>query len=49
MRGRRAKVSGDEMEQQQANQAAEAKEEELLNEFKRAFSVCMEGKGYTVK
>jgi hypothetical protein len=49
MRGRRAKVVGDEMEQQQANQAAAAKEEELLNEFKRAFSVCMEGKGYTVK
>lgn len=49
IRGRRAKVAGDEMEQQQADQAALAKEEELLNNFKRAFSVCMEGKGYTVK
>jgi hypothetical protein len=49
MRGRRAKVAGDEKEQQQNNAAAAAEEKELLNRFKKAFSACMEGKGYTVK
>ena len=49
MRGRRAKVAGDQKEQQQNNQAAAAKEKELLDRFKKAFSACMEGKGYTVK
>ena len=49
MRGRRAKVVGDEMEQQQNNQAAAATEKELMDSFKKAFSACMEGKGYTVK
>jgi hypothetical protein len=49
MRGRRAKVVGDQMEQQQNNAAAEAKQKELTDGFKKAFSACMEGKGYTVK
>jgi len=49
LRGRRAKVVGDEMEQQQNNQAAAAKEKELMDNFKKAFTACMEGKGYTVK
>jgi len=49
MRGRRAKVVGDANEQQQNEQAAAAKEKELLDNFKKAFSACMEGKGYTVK
>ena len=49
MRGRRAKVVGDEMEQQQNNQAAAAMEKELMDNFKKAFTACMEGKGYTVK
>ena len=49
MRGRRAKVAGDEKEQQQNNQEAAAKEKAMLDDFKKAFSVCMEGKGYTVK
>jgi hypothetical protein len=49
MRGRRAKVAGDEKEQQQNNAAAAAEEKELLDGFKKAFSACMEGKGYTVK
>ena len=49
MRGRRAKVVGDEKEQQQKDQEAAAKEKELLNNFKKAFTACMEGKGYTVK
>ena len=49
MRGRRAKVAGDEKEQQQNNAAAAAAEKELLDGFKKAFSACIEGKGYTVK
>lgn len=49
MRGTRAKVVGDEQKQQQNNQAAAAKEKELMDNFKKAFSACMEGKGYTVK
>ena len=49
LRGRRAKVVGDEMQQQQNNAAAAAATEEMMNSFKKAFSACMEGKGYTVK
>ncbi len=49
VRGRRAKVVGDEREQQANNQAAAATEKELLANFNKAFSACMEGKGYTVK
>lgn len=49
LRGRRAKVAGDEMEQQQNNQAAAAQTEEMMDSFNKAFSACMEGKGYTVK
>ncbi len=47
--GRRAKVAGD-MKQQQANdEAAKQKEKDLMEEFKKAFSACIESKGYTVK
>lgn len=49
LRGRRAKVVGDERQQQANNAAASAKQEELMTNFKKAFSACMEGKGYTVK
>jgi hypothetical protein len=49
LRGRRAKVVGDKMEQQQNNQLAAAKQKELMDNFNKAFSACMEGKGYTVK
>lgn len=49
LRGRRAKVAGDHAEQQRNEQAAVGKEKELMNNFKKAFSACMEGKGYTVK
>jgi hypothetical protein len=49
LRGRRAKVVGDEMQQQQNNAAAAAATEEMMNNFKKAFSACLEGKGYTVK
>jgi len=37
------------MEQQQNNAAAEAQKNEMMEGFKKAFSACMEGKGYTVK
>jgi hypothetical protein len=47
--GRRAKKSGDQKAQQQKNQEAEAQKKALLEDFKKAFSVCMEGKAYTVK
>ena len=49
MGGRRSKVAGDAQEQQQNEQAAAAKEKELMDNFNKAFSACMEGKGYTVK
>lgn len=49
VRGRRSKVVGDEMQQQANDQSAEERSAELLNEYKKAFSACMEGKGYTVK
>jgi hypothetical protein len=49
IRGRRAKVVGDERQQQANNQGAAAKEKELANDYNKAFSACMEGKGYTVK
>ena len=49
LRGRRAKVVGDEMEQQQNNQNAVAQEKEMMDNFNKAFSACLEGKGYTVK
>lgn len=49
LRGRRAKVVGDEMEQQYNNAEAEAQTQELMNNFKKAFTACMEAKDYTVK
>ncbi|MDW7690697.1 glycine zipper domain-containing protein [Flammeovirgaceae bacterium SG7u.111] len=49
MRGRRAKAYGDAKQQQQNTQAAAATEKELMDNFKKAYSACMEGKGYTVK
>ena len=49
LRGRRAKVVGDEMEQQQNNQAAAAEQQKLMANFNKAFTACMEAKGYTVK
>ena len=49
LRGRRSKVASDAKQQEQANQKATATEAELMNNFKKAYSVCLEGKGYTVK
>lgn len=47
--GRRAKTAGDQMEQQQNVAAASAQEKQLMDNFKKAFTACLEGKGYTVK
>jgi len=49
MRGMKAKAAADAQQQQQNQAAAAAKEKELMDNFKKAFTACMEGKGYTVK
>jgi len=49
MGGVRAKRMGDAQQQQQNAQAADAQEKAMMDSFKKAFSACMEGKGYTVK
>lgn len=49
MAGRRAKKSGDQQQQQQANQAAAAAEQNMAADYNKAFTVCMEAKGYTIK
>ncbi len=49
VRGRRAKVVGDAKQQQANDQGAAAKSKELEDDYKKAFFVCMEGKGYTIK
>lgn len=47
--GRRAKVIGDAQHQQANNRAAAQQQAALTDSFKKAFTVCLEGKGYTVK
>ena len=49
VRGRRAKKAGDAQQQQANDQGAAAVSADLANDYNKAFSVCMEGKGYTVK
>ena len=49
LRGRRARKTGEVVEQAYNQQEAAAKQQELMNNFKKAFTACMEGKGYTVK
>lgn len=49
MRGIGAKRHGDAAAQQQAQAEADAQEKALMDNFKKAYSACMEGKGYTVK
>jgi len=49
IRGRRAKRVGDEMQQQANNQAAANETKRLAENYNKAFTACMEGKGYTVK
>jgi hypothetical protein len=47
--GRRAKVAGDAHQQQANNQAAAQQQTAMTDSFKKAYTACMEGKGYTVK
>jgi hypothetical protein len=49
MGGLRARRHGGAAAQQQANAEADTKEQELMNNFKKAFTACMTGKGYTVQ
>lgn len=49
VRGHRAKKSGDAQQQQANDQAAAAASADMAADYNKAFSVCMEGKGYTVK
>lgn len=47
--GRRSRLAHDQMEQQQNVEAAAAQEQKMLDDFKKAFSACMEAKEYTIK
>jgi len=49
MKGMRAGRQAQNQQNQQSQAQATATEEEIKNSFIKAFSVCMEGKGYTVK
>lgn len=49
IRGRRAKKRADNQQEQSNSNAASEYSNSLLNDYKKAFSACMEGKGYTVK
>lgn len=47
--GRRARKGAEKQQEQQSKQAVAATEQGLKDNYKKAFSVCMEGKGYTIK
>jgi hypothetical protein len=49
MGGAAKKAKRDAQKQQQAAQAASANDQARIDAFKRAYSACLEGKGYTVK
>ncbi len=49
MKGRQAGKQGQAQQNQQAQADVAAKEKEMKDSFTKAFSVCIEGKGYTVK
>ena len=49
LRGRRAKKARNQQQQQQANSSAASAEQHYAADYNKAFSVCMEAKGYTVK
>ena len=49
VRGRRQGQQAQAQQNQQAQAGADAAEAETKNTFKKAFSACIEGKGYTVK
>ena len=47
--GRRQKKVGEAQQEQKNQQAATQQNADMLNSFKKAYSACLEGKGYTVK
>lgn len=49
VRGRRQSKHADAAQAQGNSQAAANQSAALLNDYKKAFSACMEGKGYTIK
>lgn len=49
LRGRRASRYRKAKKQKQNEAAAKKAEEDRMNDFKKAFSVCMTGKGYTIQ
>jgi hypothetical protein len=48
MVGHRASRVGQSQQQQANNQAAGQAEADMINSFKKAYSACLQGKGYTV-
>lgn len=49
LRGRRAGMAQKEQQQQQNNQAAAAANSNAKSDYNKAFTACMQGKGYTVQ
>lgn len=49
VRGRRSKKVQEQQQQQQNKQGAAAATQAASKDYNKAFTVCMEGKGYTVK
>jgi hypothetical protein len=49
MKGRQSGKQAQAQANQQAQASATATEQEMKNNFNKAFSVCIEGKGYTIK
>lgn len=49
LRGRRASKQAKAQQQAANNNAAAAYSADMINNFKKAYSACLEGKGYTVK
>ncbi len=49
LRGRRAKKAKDSQQQAQNNAGAEAQKQKMATDYNKAFSACIEAKGYTVK
>jgi hypothetical protein len=47
--GIRQKKMMEAKQQQQAKQEVQARQDALISNYRKAFSACMEGKGYTVK
>ena len=47
--GMRSKKVGDAKQQAAADQSAQQQQQALMDKFKKAYTACLEGKGYTVK